>query len=73
MIEPKIDKHDDVLNTYFEMAVILKNDRKRKINDTKDEDHYVDCKIVFGSAAREEILFSHYKHIKTETRIKLAP
>ena len=55
------------------MAVILKNDRKRKINDTKDEDHYVDCKIVFGSAAREEILFSHYKHIKTETRIKLAP
>ena len=47
------------------MAVILKNYRKRKINDTKDEDLYVDCTFIFESAARAERLLSHCKCIQT--------
>ena len=38
LVESVEDKDDDVLNTYLRMLALLKNDRKRKINDTKDED-----------------------------------
>ena len=51
----------------------LKNDRKRKINDTKNEYLYIDCRFIFGSVARVERLFSHCKHFKTETRHTLTP
>ena len=34
---------------------------------------YIDCRFIFGSAARAEILFSHCKYIKTETRNMLTP
>ena len=34
---------------------------------------YIDCRFIFGSAARVEKLFSHCKYIKTETRNRLTP
>ena len=37
LIEPIEDIDDDVLTTNIEMAALIKNDRKRKINDTKDD------------------------------------
>ena len=52
---------------------LLKNDCKRKIDNTKDEDLYIDCRFIFGSAARAKRLFSHCKYIKTETRNRLTP
>ena len=55
------------------IADLLKNYLKRKINNTKDEDLYIDCRFIFGSAAREERLFSHCIYIKTETRNRLTP
>ena len=55
------------------IADLLKNNLKRKINNTKDEDLYIDCRFIFGSAARAERLFSHCKYIKTETRKRLTP
>ena len=50
------------------MADLLKNNLKRKISNTKDEDLYIDCRFIFGSEARGERLFSHYNCIKTESR-----
>ena len=38
---------DDVLTTHKEIVDIFKNDRKRKINDTKNENLYVDCKFIY--------------------------
>ena len=55
------------------MVDLLKNDRKHKTKDIKDEYLYIDCKFIFGSAARAETLFSHCKYIKTETRNRLTP
>ena len=37
------------------MADLLKNNLKRKINNTKDEKLYIDCRFIFGSAALEHI------------------
>ena len=52
---------------------LLKNDCKRKIDNTKDEDLYIDCRFIFGSVARTERLFSHRKCIKVDTRNRLTP
>ena len=52
---------------------LLKNDHKRKINDTKDEYLYIDRRFIFGSADFAERLFSYCKYIKTETRNRLTP
>ena len=52
---------------------LLKSNLKRKINNTKDKTLYIDCRFIFGSAARAETLFSHCKYIKTETRNRLTP
>ena len=57
----------------MEMIALITNDRKHKINDTKDEDLYVDCNYIFGSAACIQILFSYCKYIKTEARNSLVP
>ena len=48
------------------MAYLLKNDRKRKINNTKDKDLYIDCRFIFGSLA-------HAESIKIESRNRLTP
>ena len=56
-------QEDDVLTTHMGMTTLIKNDRNRKINDIKDEDIYVDCSFVFGSAARAKILFSYCNYI----------
>ena len=71
LIEPAED--DDILTTHMEMEDLLKNNLRRKINNTKDEDLYIDCRFIFGSAARAEKLFTHCKYIKTETRNRLTP
>ena len=71
LIEPAED--DEVLIKHMGMADLLKNNLKRKINNTKDEDLYIDCRFIFGSVARAERLFSHCKYIKTETRNRLTP
>ena len=71
LIEPA--ENDDVLTTHMGMVDLLKNNLKRKINNTKDEELYIDCRFIFGSAARAERLFSHCKYIKTETRNRLTP
>ena len=71
LIEPTED--DNVLTRHIGMINLLKNDCKRKIIDTKDEDLYIDCKFIFGSAARIERLFSHCKFIKAETFNRLTP
>ena len=55
------------------MADLLKNNLKRKINNTKDENLYINCRFIFESVARVERLFSHCKYIKTETRNRLTP
>ena len=55
------------------MADLLKNNLKRKINNTKDKELYIDCRFIFGSVACAERLFSHCKYIKTETRNRLTP
>ena len=55
------------------MVYLLKNNLKRKMNNAKDEELYIDCKFMFGSAARAEKLFSHCKYIKTETHNRLTP
>ena len=55
------------------MADLLKNNLKRKISNTKDEDLYIDCRFIFGSAVRAEKLFSHCKYIITEIRNRLTP
>ena len=55
------------------IADILKNYLKRKINNTKDEDLYIDCRFIFGPVARSQRLFSHCKYIKTETHHRLTP
>ena len=73
LIEPTKDIDDDVLTTYMRMVVLIKNDHKRKINNTKDEDLYVYWRFIFELAARAERLFSHCKYTKTETRNRLAP
>ena len=69
LIEPA--ENDDVLTTHMGMADLLKNNLKRKINNTKDEDLYIDCRFIFGSAAGTERLFNHCKYIKIETRNRL--
>ena len=51
----------------------FKNDRERKINDTKDEALYVDCRFIFRSENYAERLFSHCKYIKSEIRNRLIP
>ena len=71
LIEPT--EKDDFLITHMVMTDLLKKYRKRKINDTKDEDLYIYCRFIFGSAVCAEILFSHCKYIKTETRNRLTP
>ena len=53
------------------MVDLLKNNLKRNINNTKDEELYMDCRFIFGSVAHTERLFSHFKYIKTETRNRL--
>ena len=55
------------------MVDLLKNDRKHKTKDIKDEYLSIDCRFIFGSEARAEKLFSRYKYIKTETRNRLTP
>ena len=70
-IEPA--ENDDVLTTHMGMADLLKNNLKRKINNTKDEELYIECRFIFGSAACIERLFSHCKYIKTKTRNRLTP
>ena len=55
------------------MAALLRNNYKRKINDTKDEDLYVDYRFIFRSATRAKILLSHRKCIKIEIRNRLTP
>ena len=55
------------------MVDLLKNNLKRKINNTKNEHLYIDWRFIFGSAARAEKLLSHCKYIKTETRHSLTP
>ena len=62
-----------MLNSHLDMAVLLKRDRKHKINDIKDENLYVDCMIIFGSAARVEILLSHCKCTRIEAHSRLIP
>ena len=52
LIEPIED--DDVLTTHMEIVHLLKNDHKRKINDTREEYFYINCKFIFGSATRVE-------------------
>ena len=69
LIEPAED--DDVLTTHMGMVDLLKNNLKRKINNTKDKDLYIDCRFIFGSADRAERLFSYCKYIKRETRNRL--
>ena len=70
-IEPA--ENDDVLTTHMGMADLLKNNLKQKINNTKDEELYIECRFIFGSAACIERLFSHCKYIKTEARNRLTP
>ena len=69
LIEPVED--DDVLTTHMGIVDLLKNKLKRKMNNTKDEDLYIDCRFIFGTAARAERLFSQCKYIKTDTRNRL--
>ena len=57
----------------MEMADLLKNNLKRKISNTKDEDLYIYCRFIFGSATRAEMLFSYCKCITRETRNRLTP
>ena len=71
LIEPA--ENDDVLTTHIGMANLLKNKLKRKMNNTKDEELYIDYRFIFGSAARAQRLFSHCKYVKTETRNRLTP
>ena len=71
LIEPT--EKDDVLITHMVMTDLLKKYRKRKINDTKDEDLYIYCRFIFGSATRAEMLFSYCKFITRETRHRLTP
>ena len=66
LIEPA--ENGDVLTTHIGMVDLLKNNHKWKINNTKAEELYIDCRFIFESAARAERLFSHCKYIKTETR-----
>ena len=40
-----------MLNTLVEMVDLLKRDRKHKLNDSKDEDIYVDYRFMFESVA----------------------
>ena len=65
LIEPA--ENDDVLTTHMGMANLLKNKLKRKMNNTKDEELYIDYRFIFGSAARAERLFSHCKYIMVLT------
>ena len=53
------------------MVDLIKNDRKRKLNGSKDEDLYIDYIFILGSAACADRLFSHCKYFKTETRNRL--
>ena len=62
LIKPAED--DDVFTTHMGMANLFKDDRKRKINNTKGKDLYIDCRFIFGSAARAERLFSHCNTLK---------
>ena len=48
------------------MVDLLESDRRKKINDTKDQDHYIDCRYIFGSETHAEILSSHYIYIKNK-------
>ena len=57
LIKPTED--DDVLTRYMRIVDFLKNNHKRKINDTKDKDLYINCTFIFGSAVRAERIFSH--------------
>ena len=50
------------MNTHVGIIAPLKNDRKRKTNDTKDEDLYVDCRFILGSVTCEERLLSPCKY-----------
>ena len=59
-------KEYDVLTTHIGMLDLLESDRRKKINDTKDEDLYIDCRYIFDSETHTEILFSHYKYIKNK-------
>ena len=59
LIEPTEEEY--ILTTYMEMVNLLKNGRKRKINDTKYEDLYVNYRFIFESAARAKKSFSHCK------------
>ena len=71
LFEPTED--DDVLTTHMGMADLLKNNFKRMINNTKDENLYINYRYIFESVARVERLSSHCKYIKTETRNRLTP
>ena len=41
LIEPIKNIDSDVLDTYFGMTFLLKNDRKRKFNETEEKNSYV--------------------------------
>ena len=73
----KIDEDEDkeliepAENDDMGMADLLKKYLKRKINNIKDEELYIDSRFIFRSAARAERLFSHCKYIKIVTRNRL--
>ena len=68
----KVIENINMISNY-NISKYPQNDRKRKTNDTKDEDLYIDCRFIFGIAACAERIFSHCKYIKTETRNRLTP
>ena len=72
----KFQKYCNTLQYYWNHSWNGKspqNNLERNIDNTKDEELYIDCRFIFGSAARAERLFSHCKYIKTETRNRLTP
>ena len=71
LIEPS--KDDAVLTTHIGMTDILKNECKRKIDDTKDENLYKKCRFIYESVARAKKLFSHFKYTETDYRNRLTP
>ena len=55
------------------MTDILKNECKRKIDDTKDENLYKKSRFIYESVARAKKLFSHFKYTEIEPRNRLTP
>ena len=45
---------DDVLNIHMGMVTLLKNNRKHRIDDTKDNSLYIGCGFISGLVTRGE-------------------